>query len=110
MPIPGDHDEPINPNGHFGFPRIGLSRGQIEELRLDQEKSEAADEATGSLMASAEILAALCDRHRGDNGDDADLIDELGAEIDELAARIRAALGEPRDIRHGVLVPRGVMR
>jgi hypothetical protein len=40
-------------------------------------------------------------------GDDADLIFALAAEVDALADRIRTSLGEPRVLRHGVLVPVG---
>lgn len=71
------------------------------------EAREEADEARRDLMSSAEALLALCDRHDGDSGDDASLIYCLAAEVDALASRIRAALGEPRVMRDGSLVPVG---
>jgi hypothetical protein len=72
-------------NGYVGEPR-----------EPDQTPREAADQAQAGMLAAAENLAALCDRHDGDSGEDADLIDALTREIDALADRVRAALGEPR--------------
>jgi hypothetical protein len=89
---------------HFYHDDCGVVGGPNDD---EPTREELADEAQPRLMASAEALTALCDRWPGDNGSDADLIDALGAEIDALAARIRTALGEPRVLRHGVLVPVG---
>lgn len=84
--------------------------GFVGEPDAPEDMTAAADEAQSRLMASAETLCAMCDRYAGDSGDDPDLIDALGAEIDALTARIRAALGEPRVLLHGGLVPMGMVR
>ena len=109
MPIPGDDDAPINPNPHSGLTY------RPRPCRMDWEREErlaveAADEAAGKLMAAAEALTALCDRYSGDSGDDADMIDNLTAEVDALAATIKRALGEPRVRLAGGLVPASMVR
>ena len=104
-----DDEDCYPPNPLSGFPRRGLSAHTLADMRRRSEAIEAADEAASRLMASAEALTALCDRHSGDSGDCYETIDALAQEIDDLADRIRATLGEPRVIRNGVLVPVGLL-
>lgn len=96
-----DDEDCYPPNPLSGFPRRGLSAHTLADMRRRSEAIEAADEAASRLMASAEALTALCDRHSGDSGDCAETIDALAQEIDDLADRIRATLGEPRDPNNG---------
>jgi hypothetical protein len=66
-----------------------------------------ADEAMRALLSTFEALAALTDRHAGDSGADAALIEGWAERAERLAEDIRSHLGEPRILRHGVLVPVG---
>lgn len=66
-----------------------------------------ADEAMRDLFSAVEALAGLTDRHDGDSGADAALIESWAERAEKLCEEIRASLGEPRVLRHGVLVPVG---
>jgi hypothetical protein len=70
----------------------------------------AADEAMRGLRAAAEALATLADRCRGDSGDDVDAIEGWCVDAERLCEQVRVALGEPRVLRHGVLVPARMVR
>jgi hypothetical protein len=68
---------------------------------------EEADEAMGELLATAQELVLLTDRHPGDSGADPALIEGWTTLLESAAEAIRVHLGEPRLLRHGVLVPVG---
>lgn len=55
-----------------------------------------ADEAMHGLFAAVEALMTLTDRHCGDNGADAALIEGWADRTHALCKEIRAVLGEPR--------------
>jgi hypothetical protein len=80
-----------------------------EDREADPEAFFAADadEAMRDLYATLDALAALADRHAGDSGADAALIEGWAERAEKLCEEIRATLGEPRVLRHGVLVPVG---
>lgn len=68
---------------------------------------DAASEAMRAAFDAAEQVALLLDRHWGDSGDDADMIQEWRATLEGLVLEIRDALGEPRmKLPSGGLVPR----
>ena len=68
---------------------------------------EAASAAMLLAHAAAEAFAALLDRHPGDSGADPALIEGWTTLLESAAEAIRVHLGEPRLLRHGVLVPVG---
>jgi hypothetical protein len=62
------------------------------------------------LLAAAEDVVGLCDRHAGDWGDDPARLRPLLARLEQIYADIRAELGEPRVRLAGGLVPKGLGR
>jgi hypothetical protein len=64
-----------------------------------------ADDAMRAALDEAEEVARLLDRHDSDSGDDAAMIDCWAQRLRAMADEIRTALGEPRVMKHGVLVP-----
>jgi hypothetical protein len=83
--------------------------GVVGEPDPPANTPDTADEAMRRLYSTVEALAMLTDRHRGDSGADADMIDGWDTLLESVAEAIRTHLGEPRIIRHGVLVPVGMM-
>lgn len=81
--------------------------GYVGEPEPPHDRAAEADDAMRDAFTSADALAALLDRHDGDSGDDAALIESWAERIDALAAEVRARLGEPRVMRNGALVPVG---
>ncbi len=78
----------------------------------DPEPNHRADasEAMRDLLSTVEALAMLTDRHDGDSGADAALIEGWTERVEKLCEEVRAQLGEPRVLRHGVLVPVGFIQ
>ncbi|WP_368416651.1 hypothetical protein [Falsiroseomonas sp.] len=72
-----------------------------------RDRRAEADDAMAGLFAAVETLMTLTDRHAGDNGADAALIGAWADALAQIADEVRAVLGEPRELRHGVLVPAG---
>lgn len=68
---------------------------------------DAAYEAMNAAFRAAERVEMLLDRHYGDNGTDADMIDAWRDTLERLAAQIKREIGEPRmKLPSGGLVPR----
>lgn len=66
-----------------------------------------ASEAMREAFHAAEQVEMLLDRHWGDSGDDADMIDAWRDTLEALAAEIKREIGEPRmKLPSGGLVPR----
>lgn len=72
------------------FTASQLHSGAVARRRLAE-----ADDACLLAFARAERLANLLDRHDGDNGEDADALRDITADIDRVIARVLALLGEP---------------
>jgi hypothetical protein len=66
-----------------------------------------ADQAMRDLLSTITELADLTDRHRGDSGADVALIEGWSERAEKLCEDIRVALGVPRVLRNGALVPVG---
>lgn len=65
-----------------------------------------ASEALREAFHAAEQVEMLLDRHWGDAGDDADMIDAWRDTLEALAAEIKREIGEPRiRLPSGGLVP-----
>lgn len=74
---------------------------------MSEHKREDATLAMRAAFDAAEQVALLLDRHWGDSGDDADMIHEWRATLEDLVHDIRDTLGEPRmKLPCGGLVPR----
>ncbi len=70
------------------------------------EKKQAADAAMSDAFAVAERVAMLLDRYAGDNGDDAEMIQDWSHQLHMLEATILRGLGFPRArLPGGGLVP-----
>lgn len=70
-------------------------------------RQDAASDAMRAAFAAAEQVALLLDRHWGDSGDDAGMIHEWRATLEDMMHDIRDTLGEPRmKLPSGGLVPR----
>ncbi len=80
---------------------------------LDRRRAEAraaADDARRAALAALDDLGALLNRHDGDSGEDAALIEAWTDTITGLADEVRAVLGEPRVRLAGGLVPAAMVR
>jgi hypothetical protein len=74
---------------------------------MSEHKREDATLAMREAFEAAEQVAMLMDRHWGDAGDDADMIEEWRYTLERLAAQIKREIGEPRmRLSGGGLVPR----
>lgn len=77
--------------------------------RERRDRRADADDAMRDLLATIDALGLLADRHPGDSGDDETLIRAWASQLEQVCEEVRTHLGEPRIIRHGVLVPARVM-
>ena len=84
-----------------------LPHGRMMEDKMGQEeKKQAADAAMSDAFAVAERVAMLLDRHAGDNGDAADVIEDWTHQLCQLEREIYKVLGTPRTrLPGGGLVP-----
>lgn len=74
---------------------------------MSEHLKEDATLAMQEAFEAAEQVAMLMDRHWGDSGDDADMIDAWRDTLERLAAQIKREIGEPRmKLPSGGLVPR----
>ena len=73
---------------------------------MGRDLSYDADVAMCEAFAAAERVIVLLDRHAGDNGTDADVIEGWADRLRQLEREILATLGEPRTrLPCGALVP-----
>lgn len=71
-----------------------------------EDRKQAADAAMSDAFAVAERVLILLDRYAGDNGDDAEIIQEWTHQLHLLEAAIVLAVGYPRArLPGGGLVP-----
>ena len=71
------------------------------------DRRDDASDAMREAFHAAEQVEMLLDRHWGDSGEDADMIDAWRDTLEALAAEIRREIGEPRmKLPCGGLVPR----
>ena len=73
---------------------------------MGQDRTLDADAAMTAAFDTAERVAMLLDRHYGDAGDDAEVIERWDYTLCQLEAEILRTLGEPRiRLPRGGLVP-----
>lgn len=74
---------------------------------MGHDRTLDADAAMTAAFDTAERVAKLLDRHFGDNGDDAEVIERWDHTLHQLEVEILRTLGEPRTrLPGGGLVPR----
>jgi hypothetical protein len=77
------------------------------EDEMGQDRTLDADAAMTAAFDTAERVAMLLDRHYGDAGDDAEMIERWDYTLCQLEAEILRTLGAPRTrLPGGGLVPR----
>lgn len=71
------------------------------------DRQDAASEAMRDAHHAAEQVEMLLDRHWGDAGSDAEMVNDWRDTLEALAAEIKREIGEPRmKLPSGGLVPR----
>lgn len=73
--------------------------GSVGEPRIEDEPDPLAeaDEAMRELLSAVDELGKLTDRHGGDSGADAALIEGWTERVERLCEEVRMHLGEPRE-------------